>query len=570
MAMTDSDMAQATTPEASATPTTAKRNAAILVLVIICAAVFLTALDQLVVATALVPIASSFQLDFTKNTPAISWIISGYLLGYVIVMPLMGRVSDLWGRRRVLIGCLALFALGSFICAEAFDLSGIFDLGFLSAIGIHSPSPALTWLVIARFIQAVGGGAVVPIAIAAIGDLFGDRRRILALGLIGGVTEAGGAFGPLYGALIIQQWKFLPGGFSVTINDTPQQLGNYSQPWQWIFLLNLPLVAIIVAALIILWPRRIRVSTSNTTRRHIDVLGAALLGGSLVCVSLGLSQEAGAVTTLSQAHPAQNNPLLVGAAVVLLILFVAVESLSREPLINLAVFRSRAFSAGSIFSFLLGMALVIALIDIPFFVLAVFGTDHILDAGLALLRMTIMVPIGAFGGGWLVTRFGTRIVGAAGTACTALGFGLMHFWSVHTGWGEITIGAVITGIGFGLIVAPISSTALNATASQFFGVAASVVTALRMIGMMLGLAILTSWGVGRFSDLERTIPANEAVTNPAAYESALTAVIVHVITDFFTAGFVVSALALIPAFFLWKPKPEEAQEAKEITVLPLA
>jgi MFS family permease len=216
------------------------------------------------------------------------------------------------------------------------------------------------------------------------------------------------------------------------------------------------------------------------------------------------------------------------------------------------------------------MALVIALIDVPFFVLAVFGTDHVLDAGLALLRMTVMVPIGAFGGGWLVTRFGTRVIGAVGAAFTASGFGLMHFWTVHTGWGEITIGAVIAGIGFGLIVAPISATALNATATQFFGIAASVVTALRMIGMMLGLAILTSWGVGRFAELERSIPPNEITTNPAAYESALTAVIVHVITDFFTAGFVVALLALIPAFFLWKPKPEEAQEAKEITVLPLA
>jgi MFS family permease len=577
MATTDSDMAPTTGTRPSgaasgvgATPATANRNAAIITLVIICAAVFLTALDQLVVATALVPIASSFQLDFTKDTPSISWIISGYLLGYVIVMPLMGRVSDLWGRRRVLIGCLLLFALGSFICAESFDLSGIFDLGFLSAVGIHSPSPALSWLIIARFIQAVGGGAVVPIAIAAIGDLFGDRRRILALGLIGGVTEAGGALGPLYGALIIQKWGFLPGGFSLTLNDTPYQLGNYSQPWQWIFLLNLPLVAIIILALIILWPRQTSAGATTTTRRHIDLIGAALLGGSLVCASLGLSQEAGAVTTLSQAHAAQNNPLLIGAAVVLLVLFVVVESIRRDPLINLAVFRSRAFSAGSIFSFLLGMALVIALIDIPFFVLAVFGTDRVLDAGLALLRMTVMVPIGAFGGGWLVTRFGTRIVGAVGAAFTALGFGLMHFWTVHTGWGEITISAIITGIGFGLIVAPISSTALNATATQFFGVAASVVTALRMIGMMLGLAILTSWGVGRYEELTRSIPSGEVVSDPQAYASAITAVTVHVITDFFTAGFVVSLLALIPAFFLWKPKPEEAQEAKEITVLPLA
>ena len=581
MATTDSDVITTTTADGAtqgtraAAPTRDVRRAATITLVIICAAVFLTALDQLVVATALLPISASLALDFTHDIPAISWIISGYLLGYVIMMPLMGRVSDLYGRRRVLLAALVLFAIGSVICAEAADLGSAFDLGFLKTIGITSPSPALTWLVIARFIQAVGGGAVVPVAIAAIGDLFGDRRRILALGVIGGITEAGGALGPLYGALIVQKWTFLPGGIALgSSGGKTAHIFDFSQSWQWIFLLNIPLVAIIVAALFFLWPKRAMTTATTPTparhsRRSLDWPGATLLGGALLCTSLGLGQEAGAVSTLSQAQVSQNNPLLLVAAVVLLLAFILVESRTHDPIIPLTIFRSPAFSAGALFSLLLGVALIVALISIPLYVFAVFGTDHYIDAGLALLRMTVMIPIGAFGGGWLVTRIGTRAVGAAGATATGIGFLLMHLWSVDTTWSQITIGTVIAGLGFGLIVAPISTTALNTTDARHFGVSAAVVTSLRMIGMMLGLAGISSWGVGLYQQLASQIPPIRDLTNAsqvAAFENALTKVSVHVATNFFLVGMVLGLLAIIPALFLWRPKPGEQRQQGESVI----
>jgi MFS family permease len=515
-----------------------------LTLALICAAVFLTALDQTVVVTALTPIAGSAELALPNDLPSLSWVVSGYLLGYVIVMPLMGRVSDLWGRRRVLIGCLALFAVGSLLCALAITLGATVDLSWLGNIGIHNPNSAVGWLVAARFIQAVGGGAIVPVAIATAGDLFGDRRRIIALGMIGGITEAGGALGPLYGALILAKWHFLPDSFP--------------NAWQWIFLLNLPLVAMIIIALIALWPRT--EAQPAITRARIDWLGALILGGALLCTSLGLGQEAGAISALKDTTSAQNNPLLLVVALVLLIAFILYEARTLDPVIAPALFRSGAFSADAVFSLILGMALIVALVDIPIFMLTVFGTDHFLDAGLALLRLTVMIPIGAFAGGWLVTRFGTRPIGAAGAICTALGFFLMHRWLVTVSWGEITLGTVITGIGFGLIVAPISTTALNTTDRDRFGMAASIVTALRMIGMILGLALLSSWGLTRYKELANAIPGIKDVNDPkqvTAYQQAITATGAHVVTDLFFIGAILALAAVIPALLLWKPKPGE-------------
>ncbi len=546
----------AASAEQAANAPALRRGAATVTLVIICAAVFLTALDQTVVVTALEPIAASFNLNDATDLAQLAWVVSGYLLGYVIVMPLMGRVSDLLGRQRVLLGCLALFALGSLLCAESIALGNAASLSFLSAIGVNSPSPALTWLVIARFLQAVGGGAVVPVAIAAIGDLFGAARRITALGIIGGVTEAGGALGPLYGALILQHWGFLPSG--------------YENPWQWIFLLNLPIVLVLVGALLLLWPRELRgkaVTTANNTR--IDWLGALVLGGALLCTSLGLGQSAGAITNLKQAQAVQNNPLLLVAAAVLLAAFVLVEARGRDPVISLSLFTSPAFSAGAIFNLLLGMALIVALVDIPIYVLAVVAGSAYLDAGLALLRMTIMIPIGAFSGGWLVARYGTRRVGVAGALCTSAGFFLMLLWGTQPNWWLITLGTVVAGMGFGLIVAPISTTALNTSGNTRFGMAASIVTALRMIGMILGLAALSSWGVNHYIYLLNHItypPGADITTQLKILQQKTVEFAVDIVHGFFLAGAILALVAVIPALFLWKPKPGEEDTKGRVVV----
>ena len=508
-----------------------ERRIALLALLAACAAVFLTALDQTVVVTALPQIITDLQIPVLQLDRA-AWIISGYLLGYVIAMPLMGRISDMYGRRRVFIICLSIFAFGSLFCGLAPILGNAIDLSFLQTFGLNVDSPGLIWLVAARFVQAAGGGAVVPVAMAVAGDFYGAERRGLALGLIGMVTEAGGVLGPLYGSIIVQTWG-----------------------WQAIFYLNLPIVAIL---LFFIWRL---VPPSNRLQERIDLPGAILLGASLLCLSLGLSQEAGQLnptTTASSSTPIQNNPWLLTAAIVLLAAFITLEVFTERrkqwPIIELSIFKRIPFTATALVSLLVGAALIIAMADIPIFIATVLGRPP-LDSGLALLRLTAMIPVGALLGGWLCSRITCRLTAILGLIPTTIGFWLMHLWPLNVNWTEITVSTLIAGLGFGLVIAPIGTTAINAASQRQIGMASSVVTVLRMIGMILGLAALTSWGLGRFRALAAAfkppahVPAFSTAYN-TLYANYLVASAHEVYTAIFLAAGILCLIAILPAIFL--------------------
>ena len=504
-------------------------------------AVFLTALDQTVVVTALPRIISDLSIPINQIDRA-AWIISGYLLGYVIVMPLMGRVSDLYGRRRILLLCLVIFALGSLFCGLA-PVLGASDFGVqvvtpLQQIGVNIDAPGLIWLVAARFLQAIGGGAVVPVAMAIAGDVYGWERRALALGLIGMVTEAGGVLGPLYGSVIVQ-----------------------ASGWPMIFYLNLPIVAIL---LFLAWrfiPGQTTIGNAQHTRGRIDLFGTLLLGASLTCLSLGLAQEAAQITPTTPATgnaPVQNNVWLVAAALVLLVCFIGFERVRERrtgwPVVELSLFQRSTFSAAALVSLLVGVALIIAMADIPIFIATVLNRPA-LDSGLALLRLTAMIPVGALLGGWLCTRITCRWTALLGLLPTALGFWLMHLWPLNVGWTQITVSTLITGLGFGLVIAPIGTTAINAANEHQMGMASSLVTVLRMIGMILGLAALTSWGLGRFRALAALFTAPTGIkfgsaTYNTLYGNYLVFAAHTVYTDIFLAAGIVCLVALLPALFL--------------------
>lgn len=537
--------------QATPGPPKADRRTTIVQLVVLAMIVFLTALDQTVVVTALLPMAQSLGLT-SQDLPSLSWVISGYLLGYVIVMPLMGRVADLWGHRRLLLLCLAGFAVGSLLCAEAPRLAKLWDFAELGALGIHIQHPALAWLIVARFIQAVGGGAVVPIALAASGVLFGAERRSVALGFIGGVTEAGGALGPLYGAIILEKW-------SLTV-------GPYPATWMWLFLLNLPLVAILAGLLWWSWPAEAPISVSApvpaAVHEHstIDWLGALVLGGALLCLSLGLSQQAGAMIQLpTQGQAAAHNPYLLALAGGLLLAFVALEARQPIPLVPLQFFRSATFSASSLLSLFVGMALIVALVNVPLFAYAVLSKGH-LGAGLTLLRLTVMIPLGAFAGGWLVARLDARRVAALGVGVVILGFVFMSRWTPDTRGLLITLGTAVAGFGFGLVLPPISATALQTTVAARFGVAAAISTALRMVGMILGLAALTSWEINRFQQLFAQLgklPSGVSCDLQCRVDhlqAAIRQASAQAMAEAFMVAAVVAGLALLPTYWLRSPK----------------
>ncbi len=504
---------------------------ALIALIVACIAVFFTTLDQTVVVTALPQIITDLHVPIVQLDHA-AWIVSAYLLGFVVVMPLMGRVSDIYGRRRIFLLCLTIFGLGSLLCAVSPMLGDALDWSFLNVIGVDTSSPGLVVLVGARLFQAIGGGAVVPVAMAVASDFYGKERRGLALGIIGAVTEAGGALGPLYGAIIVQH------------------LG-----WQYIFYLNIPLVICLMVASWVLIPKGKRL------HEGIDWIGTLLLGIALTCLSLGLAQQGTSLTPASAGAPApQNNPIALGLALAFFVAFVFVELKMRWPVVEVRLFKKLAFSATSLVSLFVGAALIIALADIPIFVDTVLQRP-VLDSGLALLRLTVMIPIGAVLGGWLCEHITSRFTAILGLLFTAVGFYLMSRWPITVDWTQITISTITAGLGFGLVIAPIGTTAINAVNATQAGVSSAVVTALRMVGMILGLAALTSWALSYFRQLASTYPSLPTSASASQFSAWSKGYAVHLIasahtvySDVFFFSMILCLIALVPALFLWGNK----------------
>ncbi len=379
-------------------------------------------------------------------------------------------------------------------------------------------------------------------------DFYGKERRGLALGIIGAVTEAGGALGPLYGAVVVQH------------------LG-----WQYIFYLNIPLVIGLMIAAWILIPKGTRLGEG------IDWIGTLLLGIALTCLSLGLAQQGTSLGPAVANTPApQNNPIALGLALAFFIAFVLVELRMRWPVVEVRLFKKLAFSATSLVSLFVGAALIIALADIPIFVDTVLQRP-VLDSGLALLRLTVMIPIGAVLGGWLCEHISSRLTGILGLLFTAVGFYLMSRWPISVDWTQITISTITAGFGFGLVIAPIGTTAINAVKATQAGVSSAIVTALRMVGMILGLAALTSWALAYFRQLASTYPSLPSSATASQFSAWSRGYATHLIasahtvySDVFFFSMILCLIALLPALFLWGRKPPVEEAEPELVLAAVA
>ena len=454
---------------------------------------FMTALDQTVVVTALPSVMLDLKIPATDLDRA-SWIITAYLLGYTVAMPLIGRLADVYGYPRVYQASLLVFILGSAMVA----LSG-----------------SLGWVVASRVIQAVGGGAAIPIGMALASTLLPPERRGLALGIVGGAAEAGSMLGPVYGGAIVE-------------------LAN----WRWIFWLNLPQAALLLVAL--LW-----LPNQRNREARVDYAGGALLVAALLVLSLGLSRQG--LFTLSSP-----TPFLVGAAGVLLVLtLVRLESRVLQPLLSPVLFRSWAFLAATGTQLLVGTALIIAMVTVPLMANTVMGKEPFTGA-LWLLRMTIFIPPGAVLGGVLMHWAGIRAVTITGLLLCAAGLFLVSTWPIGVEDPELTWHLGMVGLGFGLVIAPIMARALEPAGNDYRGTAASLVVVARMMGMTLGLAALSAWGVEHFQGLTAGL---ETLVLLEAYTTAgLT--LFH---DFLRVAGALSLLAVAPALLMRQDRePQQA------------
>ena len=580
--------ARSTRPTNPTTPTTPTGRAArnrpggrSALLAIASVAVALAAADTYVVVLALPDMMAGVGLsidDLQKATP----VISGFLLGYIAVLPLLGRLSDLVSRQGVLLACLALFVLGSAVTALAVDL------------GV---------LVAGRVGQGIGGGGLVPATLALVADMWPPHRRGTPLGIVGAVQEVGSVLGPLLGAVVlaVADWRGIfwlnvvlglalaaalwwagrsasaqpidPAVSAVSPDShaVPSSRPRIRRVAAYALLvggvgavllalaaprvltrqvmLGLPFVPIRgladvlgprvatplglggVAALT-LWLALVAV-THRAVLRRVDVPGAVLVAvalGSLVLSFASADPEKEAV------GPWAVWLLPLGAlAVVAALLW---HRVAPYPLVPRGLF-SRRVLFGVLTSVAVGAALVAVVVDVP--VLARLTlTDSQTAAAMVLVRFLLALPIGAVLGGVSLRRLGPGLVACAGLVLATGALGVMSTWGTSSlaDSAAVTMTLVAAGFGLGLAIAPVNAAVLDDVDAEAHGVAGSVVVVARMIGMVVGLALLTAYGLWRFYAYVETLPAEVALREPAIL---LDAGIVQVQTVFFGAALCAAA-----------------------------
>src|ERR1700674_1358924 len=416
------------------------------------AGLFLASLAAYVVVTALLPMLTSVHIAVNRAEQATP-IITGFLLGYLAVMPIAGALSDRFGRIRIFAVCLMLFALGSLLTATASDL---------------------TQLVTGRVLQGAGGGALVPAVLALAADLYPAGDRSPVLGAVSALQEIGSVLGPLWGGLIAGV------------------LG-----WTWIFWVNIPAAALILWAL---WPE-IRVGGEARRQAEIDWLGVLLATAGLVFLTFALYA----------ANP-QQSPVGEGffwqapRAGGWFAVFVGHERPTSHPLINVRRFRDSSFSGSALTNAIAGAGLMVALVYIPVLANAVFSMNAS-GAALLLFRLMLGIPIGALLGGWLAQRMRSyRFVAALGLLLAAAGFLMLSGWNEvslkpHLLGLPITVADAelfLTGLGLGIEIAPVSAALLDAVGESERGAGASFLIIMRLVGMLVGFSLVAGFGLWEF------------------------------------------------------------------------
>jgi MFS family permease len=519
-----------------------------LLLAMAAVAVAFAAADTYVVVLALPDMMTGVGVPIDQLQRAAP-IVSGFLLGYVAMLPLIGRIADLRGRVPVLVMALVLFALGSLITTLAYDMPSI---------------------VAGRFLQGVGGGGLVPATLALVADLYPAERRGVPLGIVSAVQEIGSVLGPLFGAAVL--------AFS---------------DWRAIFAINLAVGLVLAAAIRALATRSpsvVEVRAQRASRPRVDLVGlflvlATMAGGAVVflrpaplmrdltwgrlfipfagdgrwltpigaatVVALVLlvawcwfaarplfdlrgwvrvlveadlagalllaAALGGVILAFATADPKievfspRGRWYLLGAAVATAA-FVWHVRRAANPLVPRGALRRTPAWGALLVSFFVGAALIAALIDIPLFARTTVYPDDQLPAALVLVRFLLALPVGAVAGGYLIRTVSPAIVTAGGMLMAAAGFVLMTRWGLTTIEEPIANVALITGgLGFGLALAPVNAALLAHTDDDVHGVASAFVVVARMVGMLVGISALTTIGLRRYYAEQGEVPPVQEV-----------------------------------------------------------
>ena len=406
-----------------------------LLLAIICVAQFMVILDVAVVNVAL----PSIRVSLGFSTAGLQWVVNAYTLTFAGFLMLGGRASDLLGRRRVLLTGIGLFTLSSLACALA-------------------TSPGL--LIAARTVQGIGGAIISPASLAILTTSFAEgRERNRALGAWGAIGGIGAASGALLGGILTQG------------------LG-----WQWVFLVNVPVGAIVLA----IAPRIVPEGRADLGHRHFDLGGALLVTAGFVALVYGIVRA----EALGWGAGSVVGPIAAG--LLALAAFAIVEGrFAQAPLVPLRILALPRLRAANAVVFALYSGVFVMWFLVSLYLQEVLGYDAI-ETGLAFLPMTVAVAIAAARAPSVVARLGTRWTITLGMLTAAVGLGLLTAIHPHASYTAVLPGGILAAAGLGLALVPSTIVAVQGVPAAAAGVASGLLNTSRLLGGALGLALLTT------------------------------------------------------------------------------
>jgi EmrB/QacA subfamily drug resistance transporter len=414
----------------------------------------LAALDQTIVSTALPTIVS--ELGGMEH---LSWVVTAYMLAATAATPLWGKLGDQYGRKRLFQTAIVIFLAGSALCGMAQDMPQ---------------------LIAFRAVQGLGGGGLMVLSMAIVGDLVPPRERGRYQGLFGAVFGATSVLGPLLGGLFTQHLS-----------------------WRWVFYINLPLgvVALGVIAAVLHIPR-------HREKHRIDYLGTLLIASVATCLVL--------VASLGGTTWPWGSWRIVSLAVLgvlLAVAFVAVERRAAEPVLPLKLFAIRTFSLTAVISFIVGFAMFGAMTYLPTFLQVVHGISPTMS-GVYMLPMVAGLLLASTASGQVVSRTGRwKVFPVAGTLITALGLVLLHQLDAASPTWLMGVYFFVFGVGLGLVIQVLVLIVQNAVSYQDLGVATSGATFFRSIGASFGVAVFGTVFAGRLDD--KLVSTFSGVTLPS-------------------------------------------------------
>ena len=414
----------------------------------------LAALDQTIVSTALPTIVGDFG-----GVQHLSWVITAYLLTSTASVPLYGKLSDMYGRKLLFQFAIGVFLLGSL-------LSGA--------------SQSMLQLILFRGVQGLGGGGIMAMAMAIIGDIVSPRERGRYQGYTGAVFALSSVAGPLLGGLFTDQLS-----------------------WRWVFYINLPLglLALVVTSAVLKLPYR---------RLHhpIDYLGSALMVTGVSCLLL--------VCSWGGTEYAWTSKLIIGLTIlgiVLLALFVLQELRAEEPLLPPRLFKNRIFSVSSLIGVIVGATMFGAIAFLPVYLQIVKGASAT-ESGLRMIPLMLGLVTSSVLSGRIITDTGKyRPFPIAGMAIVVMGMFLLSRLDAHTPMFEVSAYMLILGVGIGMVMQVLVLAVQNAADYRDLGTATAGVNFFRSMGSAFGVAIFGSILTNRLDhNLPREVPANSGLT----------------------------------------------------------